>query len=97
MTKKKTTKKTEAKAVEEEVTEAAPVEEAPKVEKKAKAKANPEMPKPSARAAVKVAWVKAFGGGAPPAPLWEKLTTELALGRKTDAEIRAELLKMSEA
>lgn len=101
--KKTTTKKDEAKAVEDEAlteAEVAPLEEAPAVEVKKETKAKKElseMPKPSARAAVKVAWVKAFGGGHPPAALWESLTTDLALGRKTDAEIRAELLKLAEA
>jgi hypothetical protein len=95
MTKKKTEKKTEAKAVDKEVEAKA---EKPLVKKETKAKAPvKEMPKPSARKAVKVAWVKAFGGGHPPVALWESLTTELALGRKTDDEIRAELLKLADA
>jgi hypothetical protein len=89
---KKTEKKIEAKADKKE----AKAVKAVTPTKETKAKVTPkEIPKPSARAAVKVAWVKANGGGQPPAPLWESLTTELALGRKTDAEIRAELLKLA--
>lgn len=93
MTKKKI-EKTVAKADEKEAKPAAKT--AAKKESKAKTPVV-EMPKPSARKAVKVAWVKAFGGGHPPADLWESLTTELALGRKTDDEIRSELLKLADA
>lgn len=96
MTKKKTTeKKIEAKADKQEAEAKTTKAVAEKKETKAKAPTK-EMPKPSARAAVKVAWVKAFGGGHPPAALWESLTTELALGRKTDAQIREELLKLAD-
>ena len=50
-----------------------------------------EMPKTSARERVRIAWRLTQGGGHPPAMLWEALTTDLALGRKTEAEIKAEL------
>jgi len=48
-----------------------------------------EMPKASARERVRIAWRLAQGGGHPPALLWEEMTTELALGRKNEAEIKA--------
>ena len=48
-----------------------------------------EMPKTSARERVRIAWRMAQGGGHPPAMLWEEMTTELALGRKTEDDIRA--------
>ena len=65
----------EEEVVEEVVEEAAP--------------AAAEIPKASARERVRIAWRLTQGGGHPPAMLWEEMTTDLALGRKTEAEVKA--------
>lgn len=48
-----------------------------------------EMPKTSARERVRIAWRLTQGGGHPPAMLWEQMTTELALGRMTEDDIKS--------
>lgn len=76
-------------AVEETVEELDPepvADPEPVVEEKT---SSTPVEKRSARERVRIAWRLTQGGGHPPAMLWEQMTTDLALGRKTEAEIKA--------
>lgn len=64
------------------------------VEESPAAPAADEMPKASARERVRIAWRLTQGGGHPPAMLWEEMTTDLALGRKSEADIKAHFAEL---
>lgn len=70
---------------EEAVEEPEPVAEEP--EPVAEEPAVP-VKKASARERVRICWRLTQGGGQPPALLWEKHTTDLALGRVTEDQLK---------
>ena len=72
--------------VEEPVEE--PAEEAAEEPEPVAEEPAPPAKKASARERVRICWRLTQGGGHPPAMLWEKHTTDLALGRVTEDQLK---------
>lgn len=72
----------------EEPTEEAAEEPEPVAEEPVAEEPATPVKKASARERVRICWRLTQGGGQPPAILWEKHTTDLALGRVTEDQLK---------